>query len=313
MPLVGVVDLRLRSPGQPRPQPQRPDPADAAQEFLLQPVLAAAAVEAVGDTAGGLVVLLDVGVQQQQRHAADLRLPDLGVQPAAAGQVHRHLRRAAVALAQQRQGQAVGVQDRVGLLLPAVARERLLEVPRRVEQPHADDGHGQVAGRLQVVPREDPEPAGVLRQRAGDPELHGEVRDRGGRVGAQPGVPAGPGQVRLEVGGGCTDPLDELRVLRERVEPFGAQSTQQRPGFAVHRDPGGGVHGLEQVPGGLVPRPPQVARQVTQRRQGRREHGADGEAPDCSHGADPRPVITPPRRVHPHPRRLPRDGRPPSR
>ena len=56
--------------------------ADAEQQLLLEAVLLAAAVEPVGDLAGGGVVLLDVAVEQQQRHAADLRHPDLGVQGA---------------------------------------------------------------------------------------------------------------------------------------------------------------------------------------------------------------------------------------
>ena len=56
----------------------RPDAADAEQHLLQQPVLAAAAVQPVGDLALGRRVLLDVGVEQQQRDPADLRLPDLG-------------------------------------------------------------------------------------------------------------------------------------------------------------------------------------------------------------------------------------------
>src|SRR3978361_1317449 len=44
--LVGVVARRLGRPGQPRPQAQGPDAADAEQHLLLQPVLAAAAGEA---------------------------------------------------------------------------------------------------------------------------------------------------------------------------------------------------------------------------------------------------------------------------
>ena len=54
------------------------DAADAEQHLLLEPVLAAAAVEPVGDLALGGAVLLDVGVEQQQRHAADLGDPDAG-------------------------------------------------------------------------------------------------------------------------------------------------------------------------------------------------------------------------------------------
>ena len=55
--LVGVVDVRRGRPGEPRPHPQGADAADAEQHLLLEPVLAAAAVEPVGDGAGGVVVL----------------------------------------------------------------------------------------------------------------------------------------------------------------------------------------------------------------------------------------------------------------
>ena len=84
--LVGVVDVRGRGAGEARPQPQRAHAAHAEQHLLLQAQLAAAAVEALGDAAGGLVVAVHVGVEQQQRHAADLGPPDVGVQLAAAGQ-----------------------------------------------------------------------------------------------------------------------------------------------------------------------------------------------------------------------------------
>ena len=64
------------------------------------------------------------------------------------------------------------------LELPAVARQRLPEVPGAVEQPDADDRHAEVAGRLEVVAGEDAETAGVLRQHLGDAELGREVADR---------------------------------------------------------------------------------------------------------------------------------------
>ena len=83
----------------------------------------------------------------------------------------------AVRLAQQRQRQPVGVEDRVGLLLPAVAGERLAEVAGLVEQPDADDRHAEVGRGLEVVTGEDAEAAGVLRQHRGDAELGGEVGD----------------------------------------------------------------------------------------------------------------------------------------
>ena len=128
----------------------------------------------------GLGVLLDVGVEQQQRHAADLGDPDPRGQRLAglAGQADLDLGDRAVVLAQQRERQAVGVEDGVGLLLPAVAGQRLPEVAVPVEQPDADDRHAEVAGGLEVVAGQDAEAAGVLRQHGGDAELRGEVADR---------------------------------------------------------------------------------------------------------------------------------------
>lgn len=56
-------------------------------------MFAAAAVEPVGHAAFAEVVLLDVRVEQQQRHPAHLGLPDPGVQSASAGQCQADLGR----------------------------------------------------------------------------------------------------------------------------------------------------------------------------------------------------------------------------
>ena len=77
VPLVGVEHLRLGVPGQRAERPHRADAADAEQQFLAQPVIAAAAVQPVGDLAQRRLVLLHVGVQQQQRDPAHLGHPDL--------------------------------------------------------------------------------------------------------------------------------------------------------------------------------------------------------------------------------------------
>ena len=74
--LVGVEHLGLGRAGHPGVRPDRPHPADAEQHLLAQPVLGVAAVQPVGDRADDLAVLLDVGVEQQQGHPADLRDPD---------------------------------------------------------------------------------------------------------------------------------------------------------------------------------------------------------------------------------------------
>ena len=117
-------------------------PADAEQDLLPQPVLAAAAVQPVGDRPLGGGVLVHVGVEQQQRRPADLGAPDLRVEHGV-GQPHRHQQRPAVVAGDQLERQLVRVERRVGLLLAAVGGQRLPEVPGAVEQ--ADTDHRSAA------------------------------------------------------------------------------------------------------------------------------------------------------------------------
>ncbi len=123
MPLVGVEDLGGGVPGEPAVRADGADAADAEQHLLEQPVLAAAAVEAVGDVAFGRGVRLDVGVEQQQRYPADLGLPDVRGEGAARGQCEVHPDGRAVGLPEQADGEFVGVEQGVALLLPAVPAE----------------------------------------------------------------------------------------------------------------------------------------------------------------------------------------------
>ena len=120
--LVGVKDLGDRCAGQAREHPQRAYAADAQEQLLAQAVLAGAAVEPIGDVAILTGVLLDVGVQQEQRHAANVRDPDPRDQVWSAWQRDGDLRPSAIGLAQDGQGKFVGIEDRIGLLLPGFRR-----------------------------------------------------------------------------------------------------------------------------------------------------------------------------------------------
>jgi hypothetical protein len=139
--LVGVEDLGRGIPAQRAEGPHRAHPADAEQQLLAQPVVAAAAVQPVGDLVQVGLVLLHVGVEQQQRDAADLGHPDLRGQHAARGQAHLHVHRRAGGVPEQLQGQAVRVVGRVPLGLPAVGRQRLGEVTVPVQQADPDQRH----------------------------------------------------------------------------------------------------------------------------------------------------------------------------
>ena len=216
--LVGVEHLRRRRPGGRAVGADRAHAADAEQQFLLEPVLGAAAVQPVGDLPGGGVVLLDVAVEQQQRHPADLGHQDLRVQRAAFGQRERDPRRTAVEI-QRLDRQALRVERRVALQLPAVARERLAEVPGAVEQTDADDRHAEVARRLEVIAGEDAEAAGVLRQHLGDAELRREVGDAG-RAALSVLLALVPARLLEVVGQVVVDvvqPAQEPAVLGERA------------------------------------------------------------------------------------------------
>lgn len=169
--LVGVEHLGRRVSGKSAVRPHRAHSADAEQHLLEQPVLAAAAVQPVGHIAFAGPVLLDVGVEQEQRHPADPGLPDRGVQTAPAGQREADPGWGAVLLAQQGDRQLVGVEHRVVLLLPALARQGLAEVAVPVQEADPDERYAEVAGGFQMVADEDAEAAGVLRQGGGDAEL----------------------------------------------------------------------------------------------------------------------------------------------
>ena len=79
---VHVEHLGRRQPFDGRERPDGSHPADAGQDLLLHAMLLVAAVETVGDPAQFVLVLRNVGVQQQQRNATDLGHPHLRMQPA---------------------------------------------------------------------------------------------------------------------------------------------------------------------------------------------------------------------------------------
>lgn len=111
MSLVGVEHLGGLMAGQPAVRSHRPYAPDPQQHLLKQPVLAAAAVQPVGDVALAGTVLLDVRVEHQQWYAADLRHPDVGVQGAPAGERERYPGGCPFGLPQQADRQFVGVEE----------------------------------------------------------------------------------------------------------------------------------------------------------------------------------------------------------
>ena len=184
MALVHVEHLGRRQTLDLGERADRPHPADTGQHLLLDPVLLVAAVQPVGDAAQIVLVLRDVGIQQQQRDSTDLGDPHPG--PQLRRVRHRQLdqHRVTLVIGQQPQRQALRIQRRIVLPLPTVGGQRLTEVAGPVVQAHRDQRQPQVRRRLQMVTGEDPQATGVVRQHLGDAELHREVRDAVGHLGA---------------------------------------------------------------------------------------------------------------------------------
>ena len=110
----------------------------------------------------------------------------------------------------RRQRHDVGVEQRVALLLPAVGVEALAEVAVPVEQADADEGHAEVARRLEVVAGQHAEAAGVLRDGLGDAELGREVGDQVERAVALGLEPAVAVEVALQLA---------VHLAQEPLEP----------------------------------------------------------------------------------------------
>ncbi len=172
----GVALVEVHDAGLDAERVQRPHAADAEQRVLPQPHLGVADVEPRGDPAVGDAVLRPVGVEQQERHAADVDAPDLG-DDVAPDERHGDGERLAVAVGHERGGHAVGIGVDPVLVLPAGAVDALAEVAVAVHQPDRDQRHGAVGGLLEDVARQHAEAAGVDGERAVDGVLGAEERD----------------------------------------------------------------------------------------------------------------------------------------
>ena len=180
--LVGVEHFRRRQAGQPLEGSQCLHPAHAQQQFLLETLVPAAAIQAVGDVARRFIIARDVGIQQQQWDASDVGPPDVGQQFTAVGKRQHYRCSGSVFFTQECEGESVRVKDGIGLLLPGVAGEGLLEVAGLVEEPDSDQRDTQIGCRLEVVAGQDAEAAGVLGEHSADSVLGREVCDGPGSV-----------------------------------------------------------------------------------------------------------------------------------
>ena len=270
--LVEMPDRRRQ-----RERPDRPDAADAEDELLVQPHLATADVEDVRDRPVLDGVLGDVGVEQQDRHAADLGKPDRHGQ-VAPGKLDPDGQRQAVLVLDARERQAREVVVGVVVLLVAVRVDRLAEVALPIEQPDAEERQRHVAGRLHVVAGEDPEAARVDAERLVDAVLGAEIRDRTVELVAVPAlepVPRAVGHVAIELGQDVLVFGEELLVVEEAGPLRRTADDRDRVAIAV---PGRPVDEAPQVAGPRIPCPAEVVGEAPeafetgwQREAGRRD------------------------------------------
>ena len=274
--LVGVEDLRLGVPGGGDSRPGRPVPRRCRA--------------AAPGAAGGQCRRRRAGRSPPAASARSppRRSPAAAAAPARPGQSRpaptssapsaraTGIRTGAPAVSRSRvSGRPLGVAGRVALGLPALGRQLMGEIAVPVQQADADERDAQVAGRLQVIAGQDAQPAGVLRQRRGDPVLRGEIGHRRlpARRPAVPWlgllVPARPGQVipqvirgRHPASAGTAGSAASLvsrscgtRASSPAGSPLGALPGPRR------------VNRREDRPGLGVPGPAQVEHQAAQRGQ----------------------------------------------
>ena len=237
---------------------ERADATDPEEQLLLQAVLDIASVESIGDRPQLRRVLVDVCVEQIERHAADIGPPHLRNERMA-GKIDRH----AHAIASG-QCHAERIQVGIPLLLPALRVERLAEVAVPVQESDTDERHTEIAGRLQMISGQHAESAGVLRKGFGDAELGREVRNLAERRSGAGLEPTRGIEVVLQLVVDLGEEAHERRVADQCFEAIRRDEPEQ-PDRVVHgRVPSVGIDPAEQVASSRVPRPPKVHRQALQ-------------------------------------------------
>ena len=170
--LVQVPDRRF--------EPERADrahAADAEDQLLVEAHLAAADVQHVRDRTVRVRVGGHVRVEQEHRHAANLRQPDGGGH-VAPGDLDDHRQRHADRVLDPAQREAVQVVVGVVVLLVPVGVDRLAEVALAVQQADTDERDRHVAGGFHVIAGEHAKAARVDPEQFMEPVFGAEVGDR---------------------------------------------------------------------------------------------------------------------------------------
>ena len=262
VPLVEVEDAGLDAQ-----RVERADGADPEQAVLAEPRERVALVEARGDPAVDRIVLVQLRVEEVQRHTADLRAPDVEGD-LAAEERERQPERRAVGPRHLHRGQVLGDDLRPVLVLEAVPVDALLEVALPVEEADADHRDGEVACLLEDVTRECAEAARVDGQRGVDPELGAHEHDRPLEAVDRS---LGPHPVLLEDAREALDPVACRRVAGKAVRRVRGEVPELAHGVAAVDLPGVRVERAEELGPVRIPRPAVVEGDAGERRQLRRQ------------------------------------------
>ena len=251
------------------------DAADAEDDLLLDARLAVASVETRRELAIPRRVLLEIGVEEEEPHAAELHLPDRH-EDGAIPERHGDDAGAAVGSDGAFDRRIGPVQTLVDFLLPAFGRHGLMKVALRVHEADADERNPEVARFLAVIAGQHAESARVNGQRLVERELGGEVRDRAVGVGIA-SVP--PGVVRRarrveRLDRGVVQPEKRL-VLRPLLEQLGRDESQHQHGVVRGLPPERVVELAKDLAGLGVPRPPEVVRELGQTTNAIRDRGSE--------------------------------------
>ena len=144
--------------------------ADAEENFLPDAVFAVAAVEVMSEQAVGGFVAGDVGVEEEERHAADGLAPDFGGNSAVChGDIDDD-----AGVGDREFGE---IQLRIDDASGAIGGEFLGVKSAAIEQADADEGNAEIGGGFDVIAGKDAQAAGILREGFVDGEFGAEIGD----------------------------------------------------------------------------------------------------------------------------------------
>jgi hypothetical protein len=262
-------------------QPHRPQgahSADTEDDLLLKARLQIAAIEAMGNIAVLLRVFRDVRIQQIQADPPDLRHPELGLDDAAGKAVEADEHLAAVMAQHRTHGQVLKAGIRIIGLLVALGVDALGEITLPVENTHAHEGQGQIAGGLAVIAGENAQPAGingkalmqtVFGAKIADEVIGGELARRTLRLRLQEIGVAGRQDAMIDI--------DEHAVLGRGLQAAFIHQAQEELGIVTRGPPQGGVQAGKEAAGLAVPAIPEVFGEIHETGQFAGDFGIDLE------------------------------------